>query len=175
MRRPCLRLRSRRARLVLALAAAFALALGWSLPAHAVQLVQISQDPYTGAAGQHQTEVEPDTFGFGSTIVSVFQAGRIFDGGAANIGWATSTDGGVTWTNGFMPGITVVEGGIYPRVSDPSVAFDAAHGVWMASSLALVENPVVGREVVLSRSLDGGLTWQNPTSVFLATGSQNLD
>src|SRR3989449_4326721 len=57
-------------------------------------LVLLSTDPYTNPTSQHQTEVEPDTFAFGNTGVSAFQVGRFFDGGAANIGFATSTDGG---------------------------------------------------------------------------------
>jgi hypothetical protein len=37
----------------------------------------------------------------------------------------TSTNGGSTWTHGFLPGITKFQGsGPYDRVSDPSVAFD---------------------------------------------------
>src|ERR1700731_2869044 len=64
-------------------------------------LIQISNDPYVNADSQHQTQVEPDTFAFGSTIVSAFQSGRYFSGGASNIGWATSTDRGLTWVHGF--------------------------------------------------------------------------
>jgi hypothetical protein len=77
-----------------------------AVPALAVALTMVSQDPYTNAASQHQTEVEPDTFAFGNTIVSAFQVGRVFGGGAANIGWATSTNGGQSWTNGFLPATT---------------------------------------------------------------------
>jgi hypothetical protein len=36
----------------------------------AVPIVHISSDPYTNTTSQHKTEVEPDTFSFGSTIVS---------------------------------------------------------------------------------------------------------
>src|SRR5689334_16449600 len=64
------------------------------------QLTQISSDPYTNPDSQHKTEVEPDTFAFGNTIVSAFQVGRFFSGGATNVGWATSTNGGETWTHG---------------------------------------------------------------------------
>jgi hypothetical protein len=46
-----------------------------------VPLTRVSTDPYTNAASQLQTEVEPDTFNFGSTIISAFQVGRIFGGG----------------------------------------------------------------------------------------------
>jgi hypothetical protein len=38
--------------------------------------------------------------------------------------------------NGFLPGITKVAGGPYDVASDPSVAYDAAHRVWLISSLA---------------------------------------
>ena len=41
----------------------------------AVALTRVSTDPYTNTASQHQTEVEPDTFSFGSTIVSAFRSG----------------------------------------------------------------------------------------------------
>ena len=46
-----------------------------------VALTRVSTDPYTDAQAQHRTEVEPDTFAFGNTIVSAFQGGRLFDGG----------------------------------------------------------------------------------------------
>jgi hypothetical protein len=42
--------------------------------------------------------VEPDTFAFGSTVVGAFQVGRFYDGGSSNIGWATSANGGSTWS-----------------------------------------------------------------------------
>src|SRR6266700_2327543 len=71
-----------------------------------LSITQISSDPYTNADSQHQTEVEPDTFSAGKTIVSAFQVGRFFNGGASNIGWATSTDAGKTWTHGFLPDTT---------------------------------------------------------------------
>ena len=76
----------------------------------AVPLTKISSDPYTNPSSQHKTQVEPDTFASGSTIVSAFQSGRFFDGGASNIGWATSTNGGSSWQNGFLPGITKYAG-----------------------------------------------------------------
>ena len=135
-------------------------------------MLRISTDPFTNTTSQHRTQVEPDTFSFGSTIVSTFQSGRFFDGGASDIGWATSTDGGSHWTEGFLPGITKYRGaGPYDRASDPSVAYDARHGVWLISSLTLVDsvNPPAGRAVVVSRSTDG-LTWGN-TPATVATGT----
>src|ERR671930_1081364 len=124
-------------RALLTLTAALLLALGTSLPASAATLVKISTDPYTNPESVHKTEVEPDTFAFGNTIVAAFQVGRIFNGGAANIGFATSTNGGRSWRHRFLPGITVVAGGRYDRASDAAVAYDARHGVWMISSLGI--------------------------------------
>src|SRR5439155_24582203 len=141
-------------------------ALFSSLVAYAsipLTLVRLSTDPYTNTTSMHQTEVEPDTFAFGSTIVSVFQVGRFSDGGSSNIGWATSTDYGATWVNGFLPGITIyaTPPGSYQRVSDPAVAYDAMHNVWMIVSLPL-QTAGAGLNTVVSRSTNGGLTWQNP-------------
>src|SRR5579859_1841163 len=72
----------------------------WSIaPAFANEpLIRLSTDPYVDPASQHKTEVEPDTFTFGTTVVSAFQVGRFFNGGASNGGFATSQDSGATWT-----------------------------------------------------------------------------
>src|SRR5258708_39438227 len=100
----------------------FALALAFivALPTLAfanVSLTQISSDPFTAATctasntTYHHTEVEPDTFSSGSTIVATFQVGRVFDGGSCDICFATSTHKGSPWTNGLPPGITPLHGG----------------------------------------------------------------
>lgn len=127
-------------------------------------LTQVSSDPYTIAPGQHATEVEPHMFSNGSTLVAAFQTGRIAPGGSTDIGWATSTDGGNTWTHGFLPGLTTGEGtGPYSAASDPAVAYDARHGVWLISSLPISNSSQVPA-VAISRSTDG-VTWQTPVSV----------
>jgi hypothetical protein len=131
-------------------------------------LTQISADPYTNTTSQHKTEVEPDTFAFGSTIVATMQVGRFFGGGASNIGFATSTNGGKSFANGFLPGTTPFStpSGIYARTSDPSVAFDARDGVWLISFLGLFPNGSGSEvDVLVSRSTDGGLTWSTPVVV----------
>ncbi len=158
-----------RPRIFMGVLAALALALASPLSAAAnVALLQISADPYTNTDSQHKTEVEPDTFAFGSTIVSAFQVGRFFGGGASNIGFATSTNGGQSWTQGFLPGTTVnsAPAGIYARLSDASVAYDARHGTWLISYLGLFPNGNGSQvDVLVSRSVDGGLTWSNPVVV----------
>jgi hypothetical protein len=127
-------------------------------------LTQVSSDPFTVSPGQHATEVEPHMLANGNTLVATFQTGRIAPGGATDIGWATSTDGGTTWTHGFLPGLTTGEGsGPYDAASDPAVAYDAKHGVWMIASLP-ISNTSQTPAVAVSRSTDG-MTWQNPVSV----------
>src|SRR5438067_3572352 len=91
-------------RLLVALTLALLFAFASTILAFAnVTLLQISSDPYTNTTSQHKTEVEPGTFASGKTIVSAFQVGRFFGGGASNIGFATSTNGGKSWTPGFLP------------------------------------------------------------------------
>jgi BNR repeat-like domain len=169
-----------RIRTVLAGIFALVLTLATSIFAFAaVPIVQISSDPYTNSTSQHQTMVEPDTFSFGSTIVSAIQSGRFTDGGASNIGWATSTNGGGSWTNGFLPGTTVfaTPAGPYDRVSDPTVAYDAAHNTWMIASLAISTSggSVLGAAVIVNQSTNGGTTWSNAVVAHAASGSENLD
>ena len=130
---------------------------------------EISTDPYGNAASQHATEVEPDTASWGSTVVAVFQVGRIADGGAANIGWATSRNAGRTWTHGYLPGLTPSSkpAGPWPRITDPSIAYDAQHGVWLAVTLGFGGSDSA---LLISRSTDG-LHWSQPV---LATHRQSF-
>ena len=157
----CALLASRRLRLTAVLAAAALLVLVAGPALANVPVTQVSSDPFTNTTSQHHTEVEPDTFAFGNTIVRAFQVGRFFDGGASDIGFATSTNGGATWTSGFLPGITKFQAAArIERASDPAVAYDAKHNVWLISSLALsAPGGVHGVVVVTSRSTNGGLTW----------------
>src|SRR3954451_17255673 len=137
----------------------------------AVALTRLSTDTFTNSTSAHATQVEPDTYAFGSTIVMAAQTGRFIDGGASDIAFATSTDNGATWSGGNLPGITKFSGGgPYDRVSDAAVAYDARHNVWMISGLPLLESGGVhGAAITTSRSTDGGHTWGNP--VITASGS----
>lgn len=156
-------------RAALALAVALMLMLSTtalaSASSNSVTLLRLSNDPFTNSGSQHKTQVEPDTFSYGSTIVSVIQTGRFFGGGSSDIGWATSTNNGATWKHGFMPGTTTfaTPPGTYAAVSDPSVAYDVKHNVWIVSMLGLTSGNEV--DVIVSRSTNGGLTWKNPVAV----------
>jgi BNR repeat-like domain len=133
-------------------------------------VTQISSDPFTAASSPpaaHATEVEPDTFAWGSTVVSTYQVGRVFNGGASDIGWSTSTDGGVSWTHGFLPSTTPASTptGPFFSASDASVAYDARDGVWIISWLGAHFSGGGIVDVMVSRSSDGGLTWSDPVTV----------
>lgn len=148
---------------LIAMTLALVFALSSAILAFAnVALLKLSSDPYTNTTSQHATEVEPDTLSVGSTIVSAFQVGRFFNGGGSNIGFATSTDGGSTFSSGFLPSSTVfaTPPGFYQRGSDASVAFDAKHGVWLISWLGIL-SPSGPVDVLVSRSTDG-LSWSSP-------------
>jgi BNR repeat protein len=163
-------LRPRRAGAAVLAAAALLLAAG---PASAnVPLTPVSTDPFTNPTSQHATEVEPDTFASGSTVVAAYQVGRFFNGGASDIGFARSTDGGSTWgVSSFLLGLTFNAGAFadpsspYERVSDPSVAYDAKHGTWLISSIPILPNNLVVPTVFVSRSTDGGATFGNPVQI----------
>lgn len=129
-----------------------------------VATVRVSNDKYTNSSSQHQTEVEPDSHSHGTTEVSAFQVGRFTDGGSSNIGFATSTDSGSTWAHGFLPGTTVYAHGPWARISDPAVAFDPKHNVWLVSSLA-INASVDGAAVLVNRSTTGGTTWTKPVTI----------
>ncbi len=130
---------------------------------------RLSRDPYRDSVAQHETEVEPDSFTFGRTTVATFQVGRQFEGASTNIGFAVTTNNGLTWRSGLLPGLTAasVPAGVNERASDPVVAFDARHGTWLISSLALGDG--VAR-LAVNRSPDGA-TWSSAVNAAEETGA----
>ena len=149
----------------------FPILLALSLTAGAQSFpVRISVDTLTNTDSKHRTEVEPDTFAWGNTIVSAFQVARrpgSVGWGSGDVGFSTSTDGGVTWHYGLLPGLTVnYKNGTYGAVTDASVAYDAKHGQWLISTLPLVGLSCckLFGDVAVSRSTDG-IHWGNPILV----------
>jgi hypothetical protein len=143
-----------------------------SMDVSAAGTVQLSSDPFSNSGSQHLTEVETQIYANGSTLVATFQQGRFEGGGCSDIGFATSTDSGLTWQDGSLPGITIWAGGDrYQSVSDPSIAYNAAFGIW------LIETLPVGfgnQEIFVSRSGDG-LNWDYPITVHTGTGGSSYD
>jgi hypothetical protein len=140
-------------------------------------VVQLSSDIFSNPSSQHATEVEPAAAAYGTTIVTAFQAGRFFVAGASDIAYATSQDGGLTWVHGVLPGTTsqTMPAGVFDSVSDPAVAYDAAHRVWLIASLpVLFSQRAAGAAVLISRSEDG-ITWSMPVSIGIGVSSSDKD
>ncbi len=130
---------------------------------------RIANDPLTTVgAAQHRTQLESHALANGSTIVSVFQNGRFVDGGATAIGFSTSRDDGRTWRSGLLPGVTLYSPspGDSPRASDPVVAYDALHGVWLANTL--IVSPLFSA-LYVNRSTDG-IAWSQPVTAARTPG-----
>jgi hypothetical protein len=169
MNRPSLNFQSSRNQsALLTLLLAFAIALAMTIPAQAqFTLVKLSTDNFNNPKGVHRTEVEPDFFSWGNTIVGTFHVGRVpgsIGWGSADIGWATSTDAGKTWTYGILPALTnKYKHGPFGWAADPSVAYDAKHKQWLISTLPLLhqENSNTIGDVAVSRSPDG-IHWGKP-------------
>ncbi len=143
---------------------------GSTFPPATVPLIKLSTDTFTNSTSQHATEVEPGSFAFGSTIIASFQVARISGGGGSDIGYAVSTDAGISWTSGVLPGITTFQGGgSNSAVSDTNVAYDPKNGVWLIASLPISSTNI---QVAVNRSTDGGATWSNPAVV---SQGANLD
>jgi hypothetical protein len=121
---------------------------------------RISTDPYVGGGAMHATEAEPDSFAWGTTVVATFQVARFSSGGARNIGFAVSADSGRHWRDGLLPRLTASSRprGPFSRASDPSVAYDSLHGVWLIATLGFSDNESA---LLVSRSTDG-LHWTAP-------------
>jgi len=84
-------------------------------------------------------------------------------------GFFTSFDGGQTWIDGQIP----MRSG--NGAGDPSPAFDSANGVVLMAQLENVGGqggPYVSQgDVSVSRSTDGGVTWSEPVTVMMGTGT----
>jgi hypothetical protein len=96
-------------------------------------------------------------------LVGFFQEDRWSTGGARNVTFATSTDGGQTWTNIPAPGLTKHYGGPYERATDPWVEFGPNNRVY-ATDLAFDDtSPASG--IFVHVSTDGGQTWSAPIAL----------
>jgi hypothetical protein len=91
------------------------------------------------------------------------------------IGYATSHDGGRTWSGGSLPGLTAATGGVFESAQDPVVAI-GPDGTVYALTLEL-DGPAGARtrsSVVVQRSEDGGLTFDSPILVQDSLGAPLL-
>jgi len=135
----------------------------FAIPSNAQTLTRsISQDSFTNSGSQHKTEVEPDAAANGAVIVAAFQVGRISGGGGADIGFATSLNGGISWTQGYLPGLTQWEGGgPNSAASDAAVAWNDKYHKWLICTL-----PIGNFDTVAVSRSTNGINWDNPIYVI---------
>jgi hypothetical protein len=105
-----------------------------------------------------------------ANLVGIFQQDRWSDGGARGLVARRSLDGGATWAESVIPGISVCSGGFYQRSTDPWVSF-SPNGVVHQLALSFNDFQAPFTEfdfdhaLLASRSLNGGLTWSAPVVV----------
>ncbi len=123
-------------------------------------LQQIAADPSTGSNAQHASTADNHQAAWGDTIVSVYQVARANGCSCGlSMGWATSTNGGTSWTSGIMPNLTSspLSDGPHHRITDAAVAYDDAHDVWLAVGAAQ-NTSLTYVAATVSRSANG-TTW----------------
>jgi hypothetical protein len=113
-------------------------------------------------------------------VVATWQQDLSSAGGALGIVAGISFDGGDTWREVVIPGITLVSGGSYQVAGDTWLSF-APNGDLYEIALAVNAVPgqgshaVKGNAVLVSKSTDGGLNWSNPTPVVQDGNSVRFD
>jgi hypothetical protein len=131
-----------------------------------LHVAQIDRQDVPSANGcEPDTLVEPDIAisPFNPAIeVAAAHDCRFSNGGAVDISYAWTHDGGAHWHHAPMPGLTKAVGGIYDRASDPVVAFGADGSVYIST---LVFDVTCPSGVTVSRSTDGGATFGPPVYV----------
>jgi hypothetical protein len=108
-------------------------------------------------------------------LVGVWQQDRWSNGGARGIVAGVSFDGGVSWQKVIIPNISLASGGNatnggdYQRVGDPWVSFAPDGRTVYVSSVPFSDvdpTGAAGRSAVMvSKSTDGGRTWEPPVTL----------
>ncbi|HEU0041306.1 MAG TPA: sialidase family protein [Jiangellaceae bacterium] len=104
-------------------------------------------------------------------VVGIWQQDRWSNGGARGLVTGVSEDGGASWQEVVIPGITLCSGGSYDRSTDPWVSFGPDGTLHqLALSFNDIAAPLEPRDfdhaLLASLSTDGGLTWSNPVEVI---------
>ncbi|HWM94852.1 MAG TPA: sialidase family protein [Thermoanaerobaculia bacterium] len=130
--------------------------------------VRVSRDvlPPDSSASQPETQAEPylaidperET-----RMLAAYQEGRYATGGARALTYAFSKNGGRTWTEALVPGLSRASGGSFQRATDPWVAYGPGGRAYYCSLLFNETGPENG--VFVSASRDGGRTWGPPVAV----------
>ncbi len=149
---------------------------------------QVAQQTALGSTNYPDDEVEPyvavDPTNSSHLIASV-QQDRWNDGGSNGLTNTVSTDGGHSWMlAASQPKFTICEGatqgsaGFFNRGTDPWVSFSAdGKTAYSISDSFNADGPAFGgaSSIIISRSTDGGLNWQDPVTAELDTSTTVLN
>jgi hypothetical protein len=150
------------------------LILGGGTASANVALTQVSSDPFTNSTSQHRTQVEPDTFAYGSTIVSAFQTGRFNSGGASDTAGVSgaavvtsrSANGGLTWSNP----VTTATGG---NLDKNWIACDnTATSPYYGNCYTEFDDNGAGNAIRMAVSSNGGTSWTVRSAGSTGLGGQ---
>ena len=187
----------------LAVAASFGMQAVSAGPLTNDPIVQVSgASPLVGCLGDEagsgvnhpNSEVEPwltvnpaDQDGdsiLGDNLIGAWQQDRWNNGGSRGLVTASSFDGGQTWTlnantkSSICTGGTAANGGNYERASDPWVDV-SPDGTAYLMSLSVDTNPggfgTSPNAMLVSRSTDGGTTWEDPITLRRDTNPNVLN
>ncbi|TMK90263.1 MAG: exo-alpha-sialidase [Actinobacteria bacterium] len=150
---------------------------------------QISVDPFQNPQSQHETQVEPDSFAVGSSVLAAFQSGRIFNGGSSDIGFSFSRNRGVTWTRGSAVLVSSSSDGLHwgapvTATLAPTLGPLLLDKEWIVCDNG-AQSPFRGHcyvsysdfrtnEVSTQTTVDGGVTWGLPIGSSDAAGRASL-
>lgn len=138
-------------------------------PAKAPGAARVSRDvlpPDSNSQGQPETQAEPYLAidpANETRLLAGYQEGRFTDGGARALTYAWSRNGGRTWTEALVPGLTRASGGAFEKASDPWVAFGPGGRAYYCSLLFNETGPENG--IYVSTSKNGGRSWGPPVAV----------
>jgi hypothetical protein len=108
-----------------------------------------------------------------NNMIAGWHQDRWSTGGAQGLGLAYTFDGGATWSQVNLP-FTLCSGSVpgavgdYERASDPWISF-GPDGTAYYMSLS-IDNSRNRNALLMARSLDGGVTWSQPTVIERASG-----
>jgi hypothetical protein len=96
-------------------------------------------------------------------VVGGYQQDRWEFGGSRGNVTSVSKDGGASWTQVVIPGVTKCQGGPFDRATDPWLSFGPTGDLWFVSQAFDIFSTRTG--MLVSKSTDGGLTWGAPVDV----------
>jgi len=148
----------------------------------------VAQQTAAGSVNYPDAEVEPYVAVDPSNaahLVGAVQQDRWNDGGSNGLTIAVSKNGGATWQLATsQPKVSICDGaasgspGFFNRTTDPWLSFSADGKIVYAIADSFNANgPAFGgaSSIIVSRSTDGGDTWQTPVTARLDTSTTVLN